>query len=190
MLTHSIAPQATPRPPRPGTQPLCSRGRSGTPPMSAGPSRTPTVRVPEAAAIVPPRRREQARASPIRPKRRSPSDHGTTTNEAEAPGLCAFRLHTIPADYRLQAKFPARPNRTDRAAAVPGCGSGPFPPLLTVERVASAHGWCRGEPIVIRPTKAIARRTTAPSRGSTCASSGRCSRPPARGTTAESVALL
>ena len=38
----------------------------------------------------------------------------------------------------------------------------------------------RGEPVVGSPTEAIARRPTATSRGSTCASSGRCSRPPAR----------
>jgi hypothetical protein len=37
----------------------------------------------------------------------------------------------------------------------------------------------RGQPIVRRPTKAIARRPTATSRGSTCASSEQCSRPPA-----------
>ena len=46
----------------------------------------------------------------------------------------------------------------------------------------------RGEPVVRSPTKAMARRPTATSRGSTCASSGPCSRPPARGTTAECVA--
>jgi hypothetical protein len=46
----------------------------------------------------------------------------------------------------------------------------------------------RGEPVVRSPTEAIARRPTARSRGSTCASSGRCSRPPARGTTGERVA--
>ena len=46
----------------------------------------------------------------------------------------------------------------------------------------------RGEPVVRSPTEAIARRPTATSRGSTCASSGPCSRPPARGTTAECVA--
>jgi hypothetical protein len=48
--------------------------------------------------------------------------------------------------------------------------------------------WKRGGPIVRRPTKAIVRRPTVTSRGSTCASSGPCSRPPARGTTAECVA--
>ena len=47
----------------------------------------------------------------------------------------------------------------------------------------------RGEPVVRRPTEAIARRPTATSRGSTCASSGPCSRPPAHGRTAECVAL-
>jgi len=46
----------------------------------------------------------------------------------------------------------------------------------------------RGEPVVRSPTEAIARRPTARSRGSTCSSSGRCSRPPARGTTGERVA--
>ena len=51
-----------------------------------------------------------------------------------------------------------------------------------------AGGSIRGEPVVRSPTEAIARRPTARSRGSTCASSGRCSRPPARGTTGERVA--
>ena len=46
----------------------------------------------------------------------------------------------------------------------------------------------RGEPVVRCPTEAIARRPTSTSRGSTRASSGLCSRPPARGTTTESVA--
>ena len=46
----------------------------------------------------------------------------------------------------------------------------------------------RGEPVVRSSTEAIARRPTATSRGSTCASSGPCSRPPAHGRTAECVA--
>ena len=46
----------------------------------------------------------------------------------------------------------------------------------------------RGEPVVRCPTEAIAGRPTSTSRGSTCASSGPCSRRPARGTTAECVA--
>ena len=46
----------------------------------------------------------------------------------------------------------------------------------------------RGEPVVRCPTEAIARRPTSTSRGSTCASSRPCSRPAARGTTAECVA--
>ena len=53
----------------------------------------------------------------------------------------------------------------------------------------SAAGDClRGEPVVRCPTEAIARRPTTSSRGSTCASSGPCSRPPALGPTAECVA--
>ena len=47
----------------------------------------------------------------------------------------------------------------------------------------------RGEPIVRCSIEAIARPPTSTSRGSTCASSGPCSRPPARGTTAECVGI-
>ena len=43
----------------------------------------------------------------------------------------------------------------------------------------------RGEPVVRSPTEARARRPTSTSRGSTCASSGPCGRPPAHGRTAE-----
>jgi hypothetical protein len=46
----------------------------------------------------------------------------------------------------------------------------------------------RGEPVVKRPSEAIARRPKSTSRGSTCASSGPCSRPAAHGTTAVCVA--
>ena len=45
----------------------------------------------------------------------------------------------------------------------------------------------RGEPGVSRPIKAAARRLPSASRDSGCASSGRCSRPAARGETAERV---
>jgi hypothetical protein len=34
-----------------------------------------------------------------------------------------------------------------RAIPPPGCGSGPFSPLLTAEGVAGAHDWCRGKGI-------------------------------------------
>jgi hypothetical protein len=46
----------------------------------------------------------------------------------------------------------------------------------------------RGEPVVRSPTEAIAGRPRSARRGSTCASSGPCSRPPVRGATAECVA--
>ena len=54
-------------------------------------------------------------------------------------------------------------------------------------RASTAHSF-RGEPIARCPT-AIARRATSTLRGSTCASSGPCSRPAARDTAAECVAL-
>ena len=47
----------------------------------------------------------------------------------------------------------------------------------------------RGERVVRCSTGAVARRPTSASRGSTCASSGLCSRQPARGLTTECVAL-
>ena len=47
----------------------------------------------------------------------------------------------------------------------------------------------RGEPVVKCPAEAIARRPTSTWRGPTCGSSGRCSRPPARGPASEYVAL-
>ena len=54
--------------------------------------------------------------------------------------------------------------------------------------MAGADERVRGEPVVRCPTEAIARRPTSTSRGSTRASSGPCSRPAARDTTAECVA--
>jgi hypothetical protein len=51
-----------------------------------------------------------------------------------------------------------------------------------------AGGCFRGEPVVRRPSEAIARRPTSTSPRSTRASSGPCSRPAAHGTTAVGVA--
>ena len=66
---------------------------------------------------------------------------------------------------------------------------GSHPPPVPRRATAGARGdRNRGEPAVRCPTEAIARRPTSTSRGSTCASSGPCSRPRARGTTAECVA--
>jgi len=64
--------------------------------------------------------------------------HLTTGSPRQAPGS-----RRTAALIGLETARSPRPQQRRRAIPLPGCGSEPFSPLLTVEGVAGAHGWCR-----------------------------------------------
>jgi len=115
---------------------------------------------------IPPRR-----TSPRSPKRRG--HFRSTFSEATPAG-------------RFAATGSAAPRAGGRLSATGGCGERTI--RWSRSRGRRRHR-NRGEPVVKCPAEAIARRPTSTWRGPTCGSSGRCSRPPARGPASEYVAL-
>jgi hypothetical protein len=133
-------------------------------------------------------------AGTSRPRR----SHANDVNPAQRRDV-----HKRPAHKRLlqQRDSSAARDRLSGEAAISGCGASDAAIVFRAQvaslkrrrgSAASTRVSCarfRGEPVVRCPIEAIVRRPTSISRGSTCASSGLCSRPPAHGPTAECVAL-
>jgi hypothetical protein len=121
------------------------------------------------------------------------SDHPLTqTRTIGSPRQGQWRLAAAYArsDRLTLGVLGAHPSKLRSMSSTIRRGRDPGHALLhPQEGGASRNCSVRGVRVVRCPPEATARRPTATSRRSTCASSGRCSRPPAHGGTAECEAL-
>jgi hypothetical protein len=127
------------------TNALIARRNSGASARQSGSQREPAARpgaVARSATVS--LRHDEQRSSSTRPHQ--PSRSNRRRRETAPPRECD---HATRRDGVIAMP---RPQQRQRAIPPPGCGSGPFSPLLYVEGVAGAHDGCRG--VAITPMRA------------------------------------